>query len=107
MGKGVSQSLCSPTRAALITGRNYGATEAESTTGKTNVTLPDALSVGFYHQIGQQWAVMADVQWTHWSLLQNVTLERRNGALPTVIPEHWRDTAFVDIGARYQATDSC
>jgi len=78
---------------------------AQSTTGRTNVTLPDALSVGFYHQIDQQWAVMSDVQWTHWSVLQNVTVETRNGAPPTVIPEHWRDTAFVGIGASYQATD--
>jgi long-chain fatty acid transport protein len=97
----VTQAISPPATNPAIA----AAIAAQSTTGKVNLVLPDSLTVGFYHQIDQQWAVMSDVQWTHWSLLQNVTIRTRNGAPPTVIPENWRDTAFVSIGASYQATD--
>jgi long-chain fatty acid transport protein len=97
----VTQAISPPATNPVIA----TAIAAQSATGKADVTLPDSLTVGFYHQIDQQWAVMSDVQWTHWSLLQNVTITTQNGAPPTVIPENWRDTAFVSIGSSYQATD--
>ena len=93
----ISPPLTNPVVAAAI--------GAQSTTGNTSVTLPDSLTVGFYHEIDQQWAVMSDLQWTHWSLLQNVTVTPQNGAPPTVVPENWHDTAFISIGSSYQATD--
>ena len=97
----VTQAISPPATNPAIA----AAIAAQSTTGKVNITLPDSLTVGFYHEIDQQWAVMFDVQWTHWSLLQSVTITTQNGAPPTVIPENWRDTAFVSIGSSYQATD--
>jgi long-chain fatty acid transport protein len=78
----VTQAISPPATNPVIA----TAIAAQSATGKADVTLPDSLTVGF-------------------SLLQNVTITTQNGAPPTVIPENWRDTAFVSIGSSYQATD--
>lgn len=97
----VTQAISPPLTIPVVA----AAIGAQSTTGNTSATLPDSLTVGFYHEIDQQWAVMSDLQWTHWSLFQNVTFTPQNGTPPTVIPENWHDTAFVSIGSSYQTTD--
>ena len=78
---------------------------AQSTTAKTSFILPDNVSIGLYHQIDRRWAVMADAQWTDWSLLHNITIAPRNGTPPVVIPENWHNAVFVAIGASYRATE--
>ena len=55
-----------------------------------------------YYQIDPQWAVMAELQWTHWSLLKNVVVVPSNGAPLTVLPENWRNTWFGAVGASYR-----
>jgi long-chain fatty acid transport protein len=71
----------------------------------TKVTLPDSVSLGFYHQIDPRWAVMADLQWTHWSLFKNVTITPSNGAPSTILPEDWRNTWFGSVGTSYRVLD--
>jgi long-chain fatty acid transport protein len=71
----------------------------------TQVTLPDSVTLGFYHQIDPQWAVMADLQWTHWSLLKNVLIVPSNGTPVTNLPENWRNTWFAAVGASYRVTE--
>ena len=60
------------------------------------------MTLGFYHQINPQWAVMADAQWTHWSLLKSLVVVPSNGGPTTVLPENWRSTWFGSIGASYR-----
>ena|SRR5271166_1512265 len=48
---------------------------------------------------------MTDFQWTDWSLLQNLTISPDNGGPAAVLHEDWHNTAFVAVGASYQATD--
>jgi long-chain fatty acid transport protein len=79
-------AAASPTAAARLRFLNSSAS--------TQITLPDNVTLGFYHQVDPQWAVMADVQWTHWSLLRNVVVVPSNGAPATVLPENWRNTWF-------------
>jgi long-chain fatty acid transport protein len=55
---------------------------------QTQVTLPDVLTVSGYYDINPEWSVMATVQWTHWSLIQNLTVDVYNPATHTnVAPE--------------------
>lgn len=73
-----------------------------SSSASAQVTLPDSVTLGFYHQINPQWAVMADAQWTHWSLLKSLVVVPSNGGPTTVLPENWRSTWFGSIGASYR-----
>ena len=43
----------------------------------TRLTLPDNVSVGLYKQINERWSVMADLQWTDWSLVDTITRHAR------------------------------
>ena len=87
----------SPAAAAQLRFRNSSAS--------TQITLPDNVTLGFYRQIDPRWAVMADVQWTHWSLLRNVVVVPSNGTPTTVLPENWRNTWFASVGASYRVTE--
>ncbi len=91
-------ALASPSTAALLNAQNTGV--------RTKVTLPDSVTAGIYWQIDPQWAVMADVQWTEWSLLQSINITPGNPLLPgSSLQENWRDTWFASVGANYRVTD--
>ncbi|MBB71966.1 MAG: hypothetical protein CMF50_06160 [Legionellales bacterium] len=42
---------------------------------KSNFTLPDTLGAGVYHKVDEHWAVMGNVNYTRWSVFDNVTLQ--------------------------------
>ncbi|UCG51825.1 MAG: outer membrane protein transport protein [Candidatus Latescibacterota bacterium] len=42
------------------------------TDATTTVDFPDDISVSAYHRFNPQWAVMADVKWTHWALFEEL-----------------------------------
>ena len=65
-------------------------------------SLPDSFSLGFYKQIDEQWSVMADLQWTDWSLVDTLAIIPANQAPATVLPENWRNTWFGAIGASFR-----
>ncbi|OIQ96590.1 47 kDa outer membrane protein precursor [mine drainage metagenome] len=69
------------------------------------ITTPDSLNIGLYHDINSQWAVMSDLSWTHWSVLQNLNVVGDNGSSISSTPENWRDTYFISLGANYKPTD--
>lgn len=65
-------------------------------------TLPDSLNIGVYHEINDKWAVMSDVQWTHWSVFQHLGVVDANGQTVSDTPEKWNDTIFISVGANYK-----
>ncbi|HQT46043.1 MAG TPA: TonB-dependent receptor, partial [Acidocella sp.] len=83
--------------AALLAEANSGAT--------TKITLPDSVGIGLYHQLTPALALMASVEWTNWSLFNNLDVHATNGSGDTIINEHWRNTWFAGVGANYRATD--
>lgn len=66
------------------------------------VMLPDAATLGLYHEITPQWAVMSDVSWTHWSLFRTLRLTFESGRPDAVTPENWHDTWFFSLGVTYR-----
>ena len=91
-------ALASPSTAALLSAQNTGV--------RTKITLPDSVTFGVYWQIDPQWAVMADVQWTEWSLIQSINITPSNPLLPgSTLQENWHDTWFASVGANYRVTD--
>ncbi len=68
---------------------------------QVGLTTPDFINLGFYRNITPEIAVMADVQYTTWSVLQNLVVNYDNGRAATTIAENWRDTWFGSVGASY------
>lgn len=68
-------------------------------------TTPDSLAIGIYHELNDQWAVMSDVSWTHWSLFKNLTVMGANGATVSNTHEQWKNTYFVSLGANFKPDD--
>lgn len=72
-----------------------------------DITLPDILSAGWYHQVDDKWAVMSDVAWTNWSVWKQLDVQRKaTGALASSTEYHFSDTYFVSLGASYQYSDT-
>ena len=87
--------VASPATAAALS--------ASAGSASTRITLPDSLSLGVYKQIDERWAVMADLQWTDWSLVETLVIAPVH-APPTVLPENWRNTWFGAVGASFRPT---
>lgn len=45
--------------------------------------------------------MLAEVQWTDWSVVKNLRIERPDGSAVTDQPEQWHGTWFASIGASY------
>lgn len=69
------------------------------------LVTPEIASIGLYHEVTPQWAVMADVQWTNWSRFRELRVNIANPALTSVTEEHWKDTWYYALGTSYKATE--
>ena len=89
--------VVSPTTAAQLL--------ALSSSAKTQITLPDSANLGAYYDIAPNLAVFADLQWTHWSTFNNLTITANNGLSASVTPERFRSTVFGAVGANLRVTE--
>lgn len=95
----VAFTLPAGTPAALAAAFPNGAITAKLTT-------PDSLSASIFHQVNDEWDVMADITWTRWSVFKNLTAIRSTGATVTSVPENWENTIRVSAGASYRYSDA-
>jgi long-chain fatty acid transport protein len=100
-----SQSVTIPAIYSAFAPGVVGLLSAANSSATTSITLPDSVSVGVYHQITPQWAVLGSLQWTHWALLQALDITVTNGSGNSTIAENWRNTWFAALGTNYQVTD--
>ena len=89
-----SISVASPATGAALS--------ASAGPASARFSLPDSLKVGFYKEIDDRWSVMADLEWTDWSLVDTVAIIPANHAPATVLPQNWRNTWFGAIGASFR-----
>lgn len=76
-----------------------------ATGASVDLTTPDSATVGFYHDVNDEWAVMAEVAWTGWSVFDQVVInmDADLGLGTTVIvPEQWDDSWFAAAGATWR-----
>ena len=72
---------------------------------QADITLPDNLSVSFYHQFNPYWAVMADFTWTNWQLFEKLECDFDNAGQPnSVTTENWGDSYRYSLGASFTPT---
>ncbi len=67
---------------------------------KTQIALPDVATVGFYYDITPTLAAMGTAQWTHWGLIQTISIEIPGSVEPT--PIHFRDTWMGAVGLNWR-----
>jgi len=83
----------------------------------SNVTadlkVPDSFSLSLFHNLNQQWELMADATWTGWSSLQQLTATRTTaapalgaagvaGSTAASLPFQWDDSMRYSAGANYK-----
>ncbi|ANT60886.1 hypothetical protein AYJ57_11235 [Salipiger sp. CCB-MM3] len=77
-----------------------------SSDAEADVTMPDIVSIGGYHEINPQWAVMGDVSWTNWSTFEELRVKFDDGRPDDVTEEKWHDSWFVSLGADYKPREN-
>lgn len=68
------------------------------------LTTPDTFSIGVYHELSPQWAVMGEAQYTNWSLFDHLTVDNKTGT-DSYVNEDWKDTVFLSAGATYKPNE--
>ena len=69
---------------------------------KADVRTPDSLSVGLWHRVTSEIAVMADITWTNWSKLGELRIRFDNPAeTDAVTTFRWEDALRYSLGAVY------
>lgn len=74
----------------------------KNTVAEADLTLPDNLSISFFHQFNPQWMIMADFTWTNWRLFKelNVTFDNPYQP-PSVTKEEWQNSYRYSLGLTY------
>jgi len=65
-----------------------------------DLTLPDSASLSAYHSFNSQWAMMADVTWTHWSEVDTLDIKLADGRKSVAVWDY-DDSVRVSLGAEY------
>ena len=68
----------------------------------SSIELPAITNISFFSRFDPKWDVMADVQWTQWSSLQELRFVRTGpGATLPATPENFKDAWRFSVGASY------
>jgi long-chain fatty acid transport protein len=62
--------------------------------------LPSTTTLSLTHQLDPDLSLSADIQFTHWSVFQDVTIQSANPPLANI--EHYRDAWMIGVGGRYR-----
>jgi len=71
-----------------------------------SIEVPDTANVSIFHQFNNKWDLMADLQYTGWSSIQQLQILRSTGAVLSTTPENFRDTWRFSVGANYRYSDA-
>ena len=90
----VSATSAAVNRSALASGGVYA-----------DIKVPGIANVSYFGTLNDRWDVMADVQWTHWSTIQDLTFVRNTGTVFSSVPLVFEDSWRVSGGANYKYSD--
>jgi long-chain fatty acid transport protein len=79
----------------------------KNTSASSSLTTPDTAAVGIDHIISERITLLGDIDWTHWSKLQQLSLMFSNPVQPTQDQQlNWKDAWRVSLGMIYRFDDS-
>jgi long-chain fatty acid transport protein len=88
---------------AAIRGATGAFTDVDA---ETDIELPPMLSFGVHQDLGEQFSVMAEAQWTGWSTFDNLIIDFDNPAQPNNVTEfQWDDQWFFAVGGTWRPND--
>lgn len=67
-----------------------------------DLKTPDILSLAATQQISPELTLLAEVQWTNWSVIKDLRIQRPDGSALSDQPEQWHGTWFGSIGATWR-----
>lgn len=70
-----------------------------------DIKLPSITNVSFFSRLNDKWDLMADVQFTDWSVIQELKFVRTNGVVLQNTPENFKDAWRFSVGANYHYDD--
>jgi long-chain fatty acid transport protein len=91
-----------PIAGLLATGVNQVLSSGDVT---LQLKVPQTWNISGFHTLNDKWDLMADLQYTGWSSIQNLTIVRSTGAVVLTTPEDFRNTWRGSIGANYHYSD--
>ncbi len=77
-----------------------------NTTATADVTLPDTVSISGYHAFNDRWAILADITWTNWSLLDELRIKFASGAADSVTTLDWDDSWRYSLGGIFKPMEA-
>ena len=72
---------------------------------RSDIDLPQIANLSIFHQIDSRWDVMADIQWTGWSSIKDLTFVRVEGPVLQSTPENFEDVWRFSVGVNYRMDD--
>ena len=74
----------------------------QNTPARADLKTPDVVSLAASHELSPDITLLAEVQWTNWSVVKNLEIERPDGSILSSQPEQWHGTWFGSIGATWR-----
>lgn len=68
----------------------------------SQIKLPEIINISYFGRLNQQWDLMADVQYTGWGSIQELTFTRSNGSPLQSTTENFDDAWRIAVGANYR-----
>jgi long-chain fatty acid transport protein len=96
-----SQGVSIPSLLAELSPPAAAQLNALNTPVRTSITLPDVLTLSAVWQITPAIAGLATLQWTDWSVLQELTVTGANGA-SSVLALHFHSSWMGSLGVNYR-----
>ncbi|WGV99481.1 outer membrane protein transport protein [Vibrio sp. YMD68] len=83
-------------------GIGFGIPSATRDNGYMNLALPATAEIASFHQLNEQLAIHASVNWTDWSSFEKLEAHLETYGTHMVKVENWEDNYRFAIGATYQ-----
>ncbi|HEY1459830.1 MAG TPA: outer membrane protein transport protein, partial [Casimicrobiaceae bacterium] len=93
-----------PVGALLVNGIN--STVLNNGNVSLDLKMPETANVSVFYQIDNKWDVMADLQYTGWSSVQQLQVVRSTGSVLETLPENFRNTWRGSLGTSYRYNDA-
>jgi long-chain fatty acid transport protein len=66
------------------------------------IDTPSTFSISLNQQLNDTLTLLTDVTYTKWSNFQELKIEGKNGAIPSLVEEKWNDSYRLALGLKYQ-----
>jgi len=66
----------------------------QNTPARADLKTPDVVSLAASRELSPDLTLLAEVQWTNWSVVKNLQIEQPDGSILSSQPEQWHGTWF-------------